>query len=40
MIGVILATIARRRIAWSVAPRGASGSAVFGMRYADHFDRR
>lgn len=40
MIGVIRVPIARRRIAWSVAPRGGSGSAVCGMRCADHSDRR
>lgn len=40
MIGVIRVPIVQRRIAWLVARRGASGSAVFGMRYADHSDRR
>lgn len=40
MIGVIRVPIIQRRIAWLVARRGASGSAVFGMRYADHSDRR
>lgn len=40
MIGVIRVPIVQKRIAWLVAPRGASGSAVFGTRYADRFDRR